>query len=273
MWAMIGVVVGAGVYYAVPKVYEARAVIQVVPPRVPEGFLKARVTAGLDQRLNGMVHWILTRSRLEALVTEFNLYEDERNDMPMEDVVEKMRNDITARVNDQDERDGSFSVSFSYVDAESAMRVTAKLAQLFIDESLTLRDVATQGFSQFIDSQLEETRLRLDEMESTLREWPTKHHQRPPQELVIENEILQERYKTILRESYASQMEIALETRQIGEQFRLIESARLPEHPIGPLLYPFLIVGAVGGIACRLLLRLASSLWRRRRMQAALASA
>jgi hypothetical protein len=43
-----------------------------VPPRVPEDFLKPTVTAGLDERLRGMSARVLSRSRLEALIVEFN---------------------------------------------------------------------------------------------------------------------------------------------------------------------------------------------------------
>ncbi len=185
----------------------------------------------------------------------------------MEDVVEKMRNDITVRVNDQNERDGSFFVSFSYMDAEGAMRVTAKLAQLFIDESLRDQDVATQGFSQFIDGQAEDMRVRLADYESKLKgigcQAATPTASAGPCDR--NTEVLQESYKTLFRNILTSEMQVCLSkpVRSVSNSDSL-NPARLPEHPIGPLLYPFLIVGAVGGIALRLLLRLVSSLWRKR---------
>jgi hypothetical protein len=261
---VLGAVVGAGVYYAVPKVYRARAVIQVVPARVPEGFLTPMVKAGLDQRLGTMKARILSRTRLEALIGEFNLYPSERRDMLLEDVIEQTMHDITVWPGGPQNAD-IFSISFAYTDAVGALGVTQKLAQLFIDESFRDREVSTQGLSQFMESEAEELRARLTESDRTLREWAVHHsQQRPPQELVIENEVLQESYKTTLRNAEAAAMATRLDTRQIGEQFRLLEAARAPEKPIGPFLWPFLVVGALGGIAFRLLVRLASWLWRRR---------
>jgi uncharacterized protein involved in exopolysaccharide biosynthesis len=271
LWAALGAVIGAGVHYLVPKVYEARASIVVVPPRVPADFLKPTVTAGLDKRLRGMSARVLSRSRLERLILEFDLYERERPTMIMEDVVEGMRHDITVRSNGRQSEDATtFSISFAYTDADTTRRVVARLAQLFIDESLQERGVLTAGFHQFLEAQAEELRSRLANSDSQLRDWAVKHPQhRPPQELVIENDVLQESYKAILRNTQASEMAISLETRQIGEQFRLLDPARLPEKPIRPSLYAYLIVGALGGVAFLLLLLLASSLWRRRRVRGA----
>jgi uncharacterized protein involved in exopolysaccharide biosynthesis len=268
LWAVLGAVVGAGIYSSVPKIYEASASIQVVPPRVPEGFLKTGVTVGLDQRLGAMVPRLLSRSRLESLIQEFNLYERERRDMLLEDVIERMLSDIAVRPNGE-KNATAFSISFRYEDAVTTMRVVARLAHVFINESYQDREVALQGFYQFLESEAEEMRLRLAENESRLSEWAVKQPQRrPPQELVIENEVFQERYKTILRNTGEAEMAVHLETRQIGEQFRLVEAARRPEKPIRPSLWPYLVVGALGGMAFRLLLRLVSSFWRRRRMQA-----
>jgi uncharacterized protein involved in exopolysaccharide biosynthesis len=190
--------------------------------------------------------------------------------MITEDVVEGMRRDIDVRLNGPQADATDFSISFAYTDADTTRQVVAKLAQRFIDESLVDREVFTAGFHQFLEAQAEEVRVRLADSDSKLREWAVKHPQhRPPQELVIYNDVLQESYKAILRSTQASEMASSLETRQIGEQFRLLDSASLPEKPIRPSLYAYLIVGALGGVAFLLLLLLASSLWRRRRVRGA----
>ncbi len=55
------------------------------------------------------------------------------------------------------------------------MRVTQRLAQLFINESYIDRQFTTEGNAQFIDSQLEETRQRLVEHEKKLEEYRRLH--------------------------------------------------------------------------------------------------
>ena len=44
-------------------------------------------------------------------------------------------------------------------------------------------------------------------------------------------------------------MSISLERRQIGEQFRVLEPARLPERPISPNRMQINTMGALGGLA------------------------
>src|ERR1044071_1475624 len=81
-----------------PNWYRASTSILIVPQRVPENFVRPTVTADLNERLNMIQQQILSRTRLERIVTEFNLYERERKQMIMEDVIERMRKDINVSV-------------------------------------------------------------------------------------------------------------------------------------------------------------------------------
>src|SRR4029450_5679435 len=114
-----------------------------------------------------------------GLISEFNLYSNERRTELMEDVIDRMNHDINVSV----VRGNAFQVSYEAEDRATAVRVTARLAQLFIDESLRDREVYTQGTSQFIDSQLEETRQRLIEHEKKLEEYRRMHVGELPSQL------------------------------------------------------------------------------------------
>src|SRR5687767_6793659 len=82
-----------------PNRYRASTSILIVPQRVPENFVRSTVTAELSERLNLISQQILSRTRLERIIQEFNLYERERARLIMEDVVEQMRKDIALAVN------------------------------------------------------------------------------------------------------------------------------------------------------------------------------
>ena len=45
---------------------------------MPENFVRPTVTADLNERLNMITQQILSRTRLERIIQEFNLYERER---------------------------------------------------------------------------------------------------------------------------------------------------------------------------------------------------
>src|SRR6187431_908444 len=58
-----------------PNRYSASTSILVIPQRVPEEFVQSTVTAELSQRINAISQLILSRTRLERIIQEFNLYE------------------------------------------------------------------------------------------------------------------------------------------------------------------------------------------------------
>src|SRR5687767_6770727 len=88
------VVIAAGVFLwarSLPDVYQAEARILIVPQRVPESYVRTTVTSRLDERLQALSQDILSRTRLERLIQDLNLYPEERKTMIMEDIVGKMR--------------------------------------------------------------------------------------------------------------------------------------------------------------------------------------
>jgi len=168
------------VVYVLPDRYRSTAVVQVIPPRIPSGLIKTTGGSNLNTRLQAMTPRILSRSRLENLIVEFNLYPDERRSELMEDVTERM---VTRDINIRPTRGNAFQVAYESEDRVTALRVTQRIAQLFIDESLRDRAFYAQGTSQFIDSQLEQTRQRLVEHEKKLEEYRRLHAGELPSEL------------------------------------------------------------------------------------------
>lgn len=162
-------VIGALVVAYLPNVYRSETLILVVPQRVPESYVRSTVTARIEDRLQAISQQILSRTRLEQIITDFNLYQKERADKQlMEDIVETMRTrDIDINVIKGD----AFRVSYQASDPRLAMRVTERLGSLFIDESLRDREVLAEGTSQFLATQLDESRRQLVQVENKLQEY------------------------------------------------------------------------------------------------------
>jgi polysaccharide chain length determinant protein (PEP-CTERM system associated) len=59
-------------------------------------------------------------------------------------------------------------------------------------------------------------------------------------------------YDTLIKKSEEAQQAENLERRQKGEQFRVVDSARVPENPVQPNIPKVLLIGLFGGIACGL---------------------
>ena len=155
-----------------PNLYRSDTLILVVPQRVPESYVKSTVTARIEDRLHSISQQILSRTRLERVIQEFNLYAAERRTGIMEDIVEGMRNkDIDVQVVKGD----AFKVSYVGNDPRTVMKVTERLASLFIEENLRDREMLAEGTNQFLETQLEDARRRLVEQEKKLEAYRRQH--------------------------------------------------------------------------------------------------
>ena len=108
---------------------------------------------------------ILSRTRLERIIQDFDLYKEERRTGVMADIVDRMRKNIEVKVEDG----GTFAVGFIGTDPRTVMKVTERLASLFIEENLRDREMLAEGTSQFLVAQLEYARRRLVETNKQVR--------------------------------------------------------------------------------------------------------
>jgi len=167
-WAMIAAGT-AGFARLLPDEYRSMAVIQIVPPRVPEAIMKEASTRNtpLTDRLRATEATILSRTRLENLVKEFNLYPELQKTQIMEDVVARMRRDIkTAPL-----KGDTFQVVYTGRSPGQVMRVTERLAALFLEESLKDGQRRAEGTGSFVEAEVEAKHQQLLEMEERLTKY------------------------------------------------------------------------------------------------------
>lgn len=200
-WVLIlpFVIVAAGTFIGtqfLPNRYRSDARILIVPQQVPENFVQPTVTTRLGARLQAISQQIQSRTRLERMIQELNLYVEERQTMILEDVVELMRRSISIqipRVRGSRDEPGSFTVGFLAENARTAMRVTERLASQFITESLQDRTVQADQTSQFLQTQLEEARRKLAEHEQKFATFKQKYAGALPSQVQSNLTIIQNR--------------------------------------------------------------------------------
>jgi polysaccharide chain length determinant protein (PEP-CTERM system associated) len=172
---------GAAIVQRLPNAYRAEASVLVVPQQVPQNYVRATVTTRIEDRLQTISQQIMSRTRLEQIVTDFNLYPQERADQElMEDIVERMR---TKDIGIDIVKGNAFRVSYTAADPRTAQRVTERLASLFIDESLRDREVLAEGTSQFLATQLDEMRRQLVLNEQKLQDYQALHTGEMPSQM------------------------------------------------------------------------------------------
>ncbi len=175
-----------------PDRYRSEAVLQVVPQQVPEKYVTSAVNTRLDSRLQLLAQQILSRTQLERVIQEFNLYPDERRRMIMEDVVERMRSrDILIGGRGGGHIDAnSFSIGFESTNPKTSMQVAERLSGLFIQENLQDRSVYAEQTGQFLQSQLDDTRRQLKDYETKLEAFRRSNPGRMPGEMETTQQVL-----------------------------------------------------------------------------------
>lgn len=154
-----------------PDVYRAQTLILVEPQKIPEEFVRSTISVDLERRISTVREQILSRTRLENIIHTFSLYSELVAVMPMEDVVEIMRNNIKVIVQGRD----SFRIMFMGHDPYIVQKVTEKLTLSFIEESLMDREKQATSTLSFLDGELERIKKLLEEQEQKVRQFKQQH--------------------------------------------------------------------------------------------------
>jgi len=183
----LAVIVGMALVFNLPKVYEASTMILVQPQRVPEKMVASVVDSDIENRINTLSQQVLSRSNLERVIDQFKLFSDPKAaNMLMEDKLENLRKRIKVEVGraTRARRDtDSFSITYRDTDPQNTMRVANGLATFFIDENLKSREGMAVGTSDFLESELESMRKRLEEQEQLLKKFREKNMGELPEQL------------------------------------------------------------------------------------------
>ncbi len=103
-----------------------------------------------------------------------------------------MRHDVgvTLEKGWSNNRPGAFRISYEGSDPNIVAAVTNRLASLYIDEDLKVREVEAEGTSEFLDAQLQEAKKALDDLETAVSRYKLEHNGELPQQENTLNTIL-----------------------------------------------------------------------------------
>ena len=166
----------AGLLYCLltPLTYKASTLIVMVPQKVPESYVRSTVTGHNEERVRGILQEIVSRTNLEKMIKKFDLYPKLRKKLPMESVVEIMRENIHIE-NPREARKNAFTLSFEGGDPRVITKVTNALANMFIEQNLKLRETQSQNTAQFLANQLDKIYVELKKREEALKRYKLTH--------------------------------------------------------------------------------------------------
>jgi len=210
----LSMVVGLYLAFALPRIYEASALVLVTPQRVPSDYVRSVVEDDIGARVSNIAQRILSSSNLKKLVESLSLINNPQFDgLYPEEIIANIRENVTFTPNRSRRTLNSFVISFMGPDPKTVMKITNSLANSFVEENMRVRETQAVGTSDFLDNELLTMRQRLEQVEQKLREYRQKYIGELPEQLQSNLKILETSQK----------QKADIEERLSDEKSRLIE--------------------------------------------------
>jgi polysaccharide chain length determinant protein (PEP-CTERM system associated) len=175
--AILLLLVGWGITFFVPPQYLSQTLVLIEQQRISEKIVQPIATEDLNSRLASMREQIMSRSRLEPIINQFNLYGNKK--LSMDDRITLVQKDIDIKpIVSEIARTGGlpgFFISFKAGDPHTAQQVCAQITSIFVNEDIKLHQEQTQGTTDFLQSQLDDAKRNLDDQEAKQADFQRKY--------------------------------------------------------------------------------------------------
>ena len=189
-----------------PNKYESRATILVEQPNIGADLVRTTVRPSSVEQLQIIGQRVLNRSRLRELIEEHDLFVEERENMPIDDVVGLMRSEIQLQAIRGDALAGraqagaiAFTVSFASRSPDEARQIVDQLTQMFLSENTLQRQLAARETTQFLDQEAQRAAQEVAEIEARLAEFKEANRYSLPEMQNLNMDLLQRRGDELAR--------------------------------------------------------------------------
>jgi polysaccharide chain length determinant protein (PEP-CTERM system associated) len=226
-WRRKGFIIAAGLValslasilaVSLPDVYRSSTLILITPQKLPSNYVSSTTTISIEQRVGAITQQILGRTSLEKIINEFDLFQLKTSGTTMEERVEALRKKVKIEVR----RNDTFELTFEASNPEIAMRVTARLAALFIDENLRAREQQAHGTMSFINAEADRLRKELEVQEAQVNHFKAKYQYELPEQrdanLRMLDQLRRELENGLLRFASLQERKAALEQQKVESE-------------------------------------------------------
>jgi polysaccharide chain length determinant protein (PEP-CTERM system associated) len=164
-----------------PDVYKSTTLIRFTPPRIPETLVGSTVTQPryLRERIQSIIQEFLSTTQLARTIQEFN-----RDPSSSATALGVSIGDLRESITVESRRDPNvFELSFESKSAEKAQQVTHRLASLFIEQNLRVREHQAQETKSFINAEAERLRKEVEEQEVVVNRYKAANRFELPEQV------------------------------------------------------------------------------------------
>ena len=193
--ALLMILAGLAVATFLPNIYKSEAVILIEGQQITEALVPTTVTSYADQRIQAIAQQVMSRSKILELVRKFNLYADEREKLPTDTLVDKVKESIsitpisaeikTVRSNAPSALTIAFSLAFEGKSPQTVQRVTSELTSFFLSSNIEARKDSAKGTAEFLEKQVEAVRAEVEKLEEDISQFKQKHLEELPEFMAL----------------------------------------------------------------------------------------
>ena len=179
----------AALIFGLPDIYQAQTTILVERESLPATVSRPAPTRAdeIETRIRSLGQQTLSRARLTELIDKYDLYRSFRKHESLEQVVRRMRTDITLSMDRKAPGEGSptVSVALSYrgPNAPTVAEVTNSLASFIVEGRGDERLRQAQSTAEMLSLQLQDVQKKMDEQEQKLGAYKARHRVGLPEQL------------------------------------------------------------------------------------------
>ncbi len=169
--ALFGGIAGFVAARVLPKRYTSKTLVLVEQPEAQP--VTPIAADNVNQRLATMQQQILSTARLEPVIRDLNLYERDINRLPMEDLVERLRQSITITAvapmaETRAQNLPGFTISVVFENPQIAQKICAMITSMFVEEDIKTTSGVAAETTKFLNQQLDQSKAKLDEQDAKL---------------------------------------------------------------------------------------------------------
>ena len=183
-----GLVIAVVTAFLYPDTFISYAVLRITPPQVPEQLVPVVSYTQMAERLMAMQTEILSRTTLQDIIQTpaLDLYKKERTHIPMEDIIQEMRNKaihLTPLTSNDRRLATAFQISFSYYDKYKAQLVVRELVKRFVEQNISVQKQAASLTSIFVNDEVRIARDRMAEIDDKITKYRMANSGKLPEQV------------------------------------------------------------------------------------------
>lgn len=170
-----------GYAFIMPPIYQSQSTILMEGQQIPQDYIKSTITGYAQERLQVITKQIMSRVQLLKIIDEFNLYPEMREHYTTEEILQKMRSDISLEeitadvVNERTSKGGSATIAFTlFYEGKNPVqvhKVTKRLVSLYIEEDLKAREKLATNTTDFFEEELARLKDEIQKYETKIKEF------------------------------------------------------------------------------------------------------